>query len=167
MIARFLGNRTGFGREEEGFIAGIIHDIGKVVLDQYFHDNLTQVVAQVEARKISFYQAEVEILGLSHADIGSYLAETWSLPEKLVEVISKHHQPDTALQYKPLVALISLSDLVARQYRVGSGGDALIPVIRPGVWDEVGLKPENIAAWDAEIKAEIEKGKELLEVMLN
>jgi putative nucleotidyltransferase with HDIG domain len=167
MIARYLGNRTGLGREEEGFIAGIIHDIGKVVLDQYFHDNLTQVVQQVATRKISFYQAETETMGLSHAEIGAYLAETWSLPEKLVEVIAMHHQPNATTQYGPLVALVCISDVIARQYGVGSGGDALVPQLDSRVWQKIGLKPADLQGWDKDIRAEIEKGKELLKVMMN
>jgi putative nucleotidyltransferase with HDIG domain len=167
MIARFLGNRTGHGREEEGFIAGIIHDIGKVVLDQYFHDNLTQVVKEVATRKISFYQAETETLGISHAEIGAYLAETWSLPQKLVEVIASHHQLGSPANHGPLVALVCISDMVARQYGVGSGGDPLVPQFDQGVWNKIGLKPGDLTGWDKEIRTEIEKGKELLEVMMN
>lgn len=167
MIARFLGNHTGYGRDEEGFIAGIIHDIGKVVMDQYFHDKLALVSREVNLRKISFYQAEKETLGITHAEVGAYLAETWSLPEKLVNVIARHHRSNSQAQPEPLTALVSISDMLARQYQVGSGGDDLIPSLDPDVWAQVGLDPAKIAAWDEQIRTEIEKGKELLEVMMN
>jgi putative nucleotidyltransferase with HDIG domain len=165
MIARYLGNRTGHGREEEGFIAGIIHDIGKVVLDQYFHDKLALVAEQVKTKNISFYQAEREVIGISHAEIGAFLAETWSLPEKLVDVIAHHHHPGTPGQNGALTALVAVSDMLARRYGVGSGGDDLIPQIEAATWTQVGVNPGQIDAWDEGLKAEIEKGKELLEVL--
>jgi HD-like signal output (HDOD) protein len=165
MIARFLGNQTGHGRDEEGFIAGIIHDIGKVVLDQYFHDQLILVAKKVRTDKISFYQAEREIIGATHAEIGSYLAEMWNIPDKLVDVIARHHQPANLTHHAPVVGLISISDMIAHQYGVGSGGDDLIPQIEPETWIHVGLKPAQIENWDKDIKAEIEKSRELLEVM--
>lgn len=167
LIARCLGNHVNCGRDEEGFIAGIIHDIGKVVLDQYFNDKLRQVVKQVRLREISFYQAETEILGTGHPEIGSFLAEQWKLPEKLVEVIAQHHDFAPMSQYASLIALIQISNMLAHKYKVGSGGDDLTPEIEPSVWQHLKLEPHMLDVWEEEILTEIAKGKELLDLMLS
>ncbi|RJP80314.1 MAG: HDOD domain-containing protein [Candidatus Zixiibacteriota bacterium] len=166
MICRYLGNRLGVGRDEEGFIAGIIHDCGKVVLDRHFHDHLVRVVECVKRERISFYQAEQQELGISHTDIGAYLAETWSLPDKLVQVIARHHSFQPDLEHAELVALVQLSDMLARRYRVGSGGDDLVPALDPRVWGTLRLNPTDPEAWEEEIQGEIVKGKQLLNLML-
>jgi HD-like signal output (HDOD) protein len=167
MIARYLGAKAGFARDEEGFIAGIIHDIGKVVLDQYFHDHFISIVKEAKSQGITFRQAELNQLGICHSEIGAFLAETWSLPEKLVEVIAGHHRYRPDVAEAPMVALIQLSDMLARKYKVGSGGDDLVPEVAPEVWQRLNLTEEQLAAWDEEIKAELAKGKEMLDLMMS
>ncbi len=167
MIARFLGNQVGCGREEEGFIAGIIHDTGKVILDQHFHDKLTVVMQRVRLARVSFYQAESDTLGITHSELGAYLAELWSLPEKLVAVIAQHHRFDPAAQHASLVALVQVSDMLVRKYGVGSGGDDLIPDLDERIWRQIKLSPDKLLEWDADIQSELAKGKELLEMMMN
>lgn len=161
LAARCLGKRLGFERDEEGFIAGIIHDIGKVVLDKYFHDELAAVVDQVRQKKISFYQAEQEVLGISHAEIGAFLAENWKLPEKLVEVIDRHHNFNPESESAHLAALIQVSDMVTRRYRIGSGGDDLIPDVDPLVWGHLNLALDDLETWDEELRVELDKSKEM------
>ncbi len=166
MIARFLGNQINCGRDEEALICGVIHDIGKVVLDQYFHDNLLLVLKVARERQISFYQAEVEELGMTHGEIGSALADIWGLPPNLIEVIGSHHQPTADSPHVRLVVLVQLADALARQYHVGSGGDEQIPEIDPLCWPILGLDKSTVEQWDEAIKQEIAKGQELLNVML-
>jgi len=166
MIARFLGKKVGCGREEEGFISGIIHDIGKVVLDQYFHTYLIEVLGKVRSANLSFYQAETEILGTTHAEIGSALAEIWSLPVNLVEVIAFHHDFRSDAQNSRLVALVQISDMLVRKNGVGSGGDDLIPEVDPLAWQVLNLDMRRLEQWDNELQTEIGKGQELLDLML-
>jgi putative nucleotidyltransferase with HDIG domain len=167
MIARCLDDKINSGKEEEGFIGGIIHDIGKVVLDQYFHDKLLAILRQVRRQDMSFYQAEMELLGVSHAEIGAKLAEYWYLPANLVEVIAQHHEFQVEGDFARQTALIQISDMLARKYHVGNGGDGLIPDVDPLCWKSLDLDPNQIDAWEQDIRAEIDKGKELLNLMLD
>jgi putative nucleotidyltransferase with HDIG domain len=167
MIARCLGNHVGCCQDEEGFIAGIIHDIGKVVLDQYFHEKFVKVLNHSRQNGVSFYQAEGEVLGTNHSEIGAFLAETWSLPDKLVNVIAHHHHFEAGTEHASIVALVQVSDMLARQYKVGFGGDDQVPLLDAVIWEQLHLTPEQIGEWDEEIQVEIAKGRELLEMMLN
>lgn len=165
MIARFLGNQTGCGREEEAFISGVIHDIGKVVLDQYFPDRFQAVLDCLRGRQISFYQAETEALGFSHAQVGAALAKIWGLPPNLVDVIGRHHEFEASAKHARLVALIQISNMLARQYQVGSGGDDTLPNVDPLAWHSLSLDPVQIIKWDDQLKMEIAKGAEFLDLM--
>ena len=166
LIARYLGNRIGCERDEQGFIAGVIHDIGKVVLDKYFHDELADITRHVKERGISFYSAELEVIGTTHAEIGAHLAENWKLPENLVAVVGEHHQFDPGSDHAILTALIQLSDMLVRKYKVGSGGDDLVPEVDPLIWQTLNLDPSDLDAMGEELQIEIEKSKELKDLML-
>ena len=166
MIARFLGGKINCGRDEEAFIAGIIHDIGKVVLDQYFHDNLLAVVRAVRERQISFYEAERAELEITHSEIGSALADIWGLPPNLIEVIGNHHRLVADSSHAKLAALTQLADAIVRRHHVGSGGDEILPEIDPLCWVILELDPTSLDQWEEGIQQEIAKGQELLNVML-
>jgi len=166
MIARFLGGKINCGRDEEAFISGIIHDIGKVVLDQYFHDDLLAVVRAVRERQISFYEAEREELGITHSEIGSALADIWGLPPNLIEVIGNHHKLAADSPHAKLAALTQLADATARRHHVGSGGDEIPPEIDALCWPILELDPKATDQWQEDIEQEIAKGQDLLNVML-
>lgn len=167
MIARCLDGKVNGGHEEEGFISGIIHDIGKVVLDQYFHEKLMAVVRKVQKEPLTFYQAEKDLLGITHAEIGARLAEIWCLPPNLVDVIAHHHAANFDGPHARLAALIQVSDMLVRKHNVGCGGDDLVPEADPRVWPVLDLDPIKLQEWDGDIQGEIVKGKELLNLMLS
>lgn len=166
LIARYISNRLNFGREEEGFIAGVIHDIGKVVLDKYFSEELTEVLQYSREEKITFYQAELEVLGTSHSEIGAYLAENWQLPEKLVNVIAHHHSLSLESEHPQLVALIQLADMLAAKYQVNSSDPAVPPPIDPGIWKILNTEQTKLDTWEEGLQEEIGKSQELQDLML-
>ncbi|MBW1711246.1 MAG: HDOD domain-containing protein [Deltaproteobacteria bacterium] len=157
LIAHHLGNRIEFGHTEEKFVAGILHDVGKIILDIYFHSELRTVIRQVQQKNMPFYKAEREILGIDHGEIGAYVAETWLLPDVLVEVIAKHHDYNDDHEYADLIALIQFSDMLVRKYQVGSGGNALVPELDPLVWQRLNLDEDSLAGMEEELKIEASK----------
>jgi len=166
MIARCLDDKINSGREEEGFICGIIHDIGKVVLDQYFHDKLLSVLNKCRKEGILFYQAERELLSVTHAEIGSKLADLWYLPDNLVEVIAQHHDFRPESEYARQTALIQISDMLVYQHAALREKSILIPDVDPLCWHTLDLDPRQLEGWNDDIRSEIEKGDELLRLML-
>ena len=106
------------GRE---FTAGLLHDLGKIVLVQYFSAELEKTRRMVNETGESDIQAEAEIVGIAHSDIGGLLAERWNLPYDYVEVMELHHAPELAATNPKLVAVVRFADLVAEASGHGIG----------------------------------------------
>ena len=78
---------------EEVLLAGLLHDLGKVVLILQLPEETAQVLEVCEKKQVSFYEAEKEVLDFNHGDVGLWLAEHWNLPLALAEPMRYHHQP--------------------------------------------------------------------------
>ncbi len=112
-------------RGRDHFIAGLLHDVGKVVLHLRFGDYFAEVRRIVEREGKSMFQAERELMGITHADIGYELARKWELPPTIASSIAFHHYPSRALQHRRLTSLVHLSDILARSLHIGDAGDAV------------------------------------------
>ena len=85
-----------------------------------------EVVAQVNANNISFIEAENNILGFNHAEVGARVAEKWNLPSETVEAIQLHHSPEDAQVNPRLTAIVHLADAVCVSMGIGMGIDGLL-----------------------------------------
>ncbi len=119
IIAEKIAEVTGKAIPALAYTAGLLHDIGKVVLDQYIQNALPLFYRDVHERGNNSSDAERAILGMDHNDAGYSLAERWSFPESLTESIKYHHNPETAVLHKDLVHLVYLADLLMSRFHVG------------------------------------------------
>jgi HD-like signal output (HDOD) protein len=111
--ARILAEISAYPVPGEAFVAGLLHDIGFQVLLQEYPTAFQMAVDHARMQKIPLYQAERNIFGFDHTDIGSWLAEGWNLPQKLVSVMKYHHHPEKAKSNAELVRIIHLADLIS------------------------------------------------------
>mgnify|MGYP000901839201 CR=1 FL=1 len=111
LIARKLASYGTAVKAEQAYIAGILHDIGEVILSQQRRDEFSRVLVLARERGIGLYQAEMEVFGTSHAEIGALLAEQWRFPALYVDVILHHHDADIH-GMSPLTHLIYIADQI-------------------------------------------------------
>lgn len=91
---------------EEAFIAGMLHDVGKIILGANFHDVYLNIHARIKDEKKSMEELELEIIGTTHAEVGAYLLGLWGISEPIVEAIAFHHAPmATTSEIRPLAAV--------------------------------------------------------------
>ena len=92
---------------DEAFVAGLLHDAGKIALAFNFPDEYSQIMAQTQATGGNLLQAEQKILGANHADVAGYLLGLWGLPTPVVEAIALHHHPSVTQNncFSPLTAV--------------------------------------------------------------
>lgn len=118
-IARMLALFVDFRGDGREFTAGLMHDLGKIVLVQYFPDTLNNTQSMIRELGMKDTEAELQTLAIDHAEIGGQLAERWGIPPSFVEVMRYHHVPMEATSNQQLVALSRFSDLLSERW--GSG----------------------------------------------
>jgi HD-like signal output (HDOD) protein len=119
ITARYLARDTGYRVAGEAFIAGLLHDIGILILAQYFRKEYQQIVAIGRKGEFTFDQIERSFLeGATHCEVGAWLADRWNFPRQLVEAILYHHQPELAPKNPELTALVNLSETICRKYGI-------------------------------------------------
>jgi putative nucleotidyltransferase with HDIG domain len=129
---------------EEISVTGLLHDLGKVVLEEHMKDVFEQILAHVEEKNMLFYKAEEEIMEVTHANVGGWLLDKWQLPSQLVEPIMYHHNFHPSRQHADRAAVIHLADILVRAEGFGSGGDSRIPEISMEAMDTLKLKVEDL-----------------------
>lgn len=103
---------------------GLLHDIGKIIFEQYFHDKFVAALELAHKEQIPLEEAEFRVLGADHAQVGAWLAKQWNLSEDLIAVIRWHHHPQQAReQSRDLVRICYLADLVVNAGELGDGGN--------------------------------------------
>ena len=142
--AKVIGNYLRYDNIEELFVAGLLHDIGKIVEMMFQPDEFLKVAAAISRENLLMIRAEIRILGYSHAEIGKLLAEKWNLPSKLVQIIAHHHQPTDAGSFAIETAIVHLADIFCRALNMGSGGDNKIPPLDRFAWESLKIQTNAI-----------------------
>ena len=119
LIAGRLATFTGRASSQIAYTDGLLHDIGKVVLDQYIAPVHPFFYRRTQVDAVNLCTVEKEAFGQSHAEIGGLLAENWSLPGNLIDAIRFHHFPECATVDRELTHLVYLADLLMSRFQVG------------------------------------------------
>jgi len=119
IIAEKLAELTGKVEPSMAYTAGLLHDIGKVVLDQFINSGFPLFYRELNEAGKNFSEVEKQVLGTDHAEVGAALAQNWSFPESLVETIKHHHKPENAVKHYELVHIVYLADLLMSRFHAG------------------------------------------------
>jgi HD-like signal output (HDOD) protein len=137
--ASALSRITKLGNPEELAAAGLLHDLGKVVLYKEMPDVFEHIVARAMAEDRSFRSVEHELLGTDHSEIAGWIMERWRFPATLAEPIAFHHNPARARIAHDETAIVHVANVLVRALGYGNGGDARIGCIDPAAWARLGL----------------------------
>jgi len=169
VISQMIAQRAHYPRVDDCFTAGLLHDVGKVVLDQYLHEEMTKVIQLTQEKEIFFADAEKEVMGLNHADIGGQVMKNWKIPLPIMVAVKHHHQQlnerkGSAFSQDLIVDIVRLSDVICRREKFGCTGDNLIPEMTEELWERLKINRKSLNSVIESCSEEIEKAGVLLEL---
>ena len=119
MAAQWLGNAVHYPDPGEAYVAGLLHDMGKLILDQFVQVDYPNMLQSIQHDHISLSKAEENQLGIDHANVGSLMAQKWNFPVHLVEAIRYHHAPTLAFENQRLAAIMNVANSFAQREVIG------------------------------------------------
>jgi putative nucleotidyltransferase with HDIG domain len=144
IAARLIAKKKGLKEPEEVSVAGLLHDIGKVVLILQFHEHYEYATKEAEDKGIIISEAEKNIFSITHADVGTWMTQKWRFPGNLIDVIRYHHKPHLSRIAPVETSIVHLSDILVRARGFGFAGDNMIPVINPIVWENLSMTESDL-----------------------
>ncbi len=136
---------------EEVSTAGLIHDLGKIVIRSELPEEYVAIVEKAREKGLYMREVEKERLGIGHGEIGGMLARQWNLPERLVFPIEYHHRPEVAPEFKEIAAIVHFSDILIRALGFGDGGDPWVPGLDHSAWARIKLTRSQMREIIAEL----------------
>ncbi len=164
--ARQLAGECARGRPDSSFVAGLLHDVGQLVL---FHklpreSHRALLLSIDEPNEPELYLCERDVLGFDHAAVGGALARHWHLPASLTECIEFHHDPARAQSHPLDVALVHVANSLATLIEVDSTEFEDAPAIAPVAWEITGLKRDDVLGLVAGARSAVDEAKRLLQL---
>ncbi len=148
--ARILANRKNSELAETSFSVGLLHDAGKLVLDNYIIERKDEFDEILEHGRDTFMNAEMQIFGFSHAEIGFDVCDRWGIPDDIANAIKWHHSPlgseKDELSYIVHMAdtIVNMADSFEKMGSMGAGLDALMYMVDDQAMKFLGIKEEDI-----------------------
>lgn len=155
IVARSLGVYRRESNVERLFVAGMLHDIGQVVLAAACPEASLELL-ELQRDTGHFYRdIEMGKLGFDHAELGGGLLKKWKIPVSISELVIYHHKPDSAEQFRLETALIHLADVICEALEFGHGAEDGVPPLDESAWERLGFAPQIFSAVLQQAEAQI------------
>jgi putative nucleotidyltransferase with HDIG domain len=168
VVAKSLAATKGIPvtEQEEYFVAGLLHDLGKIPLNSCFPNEYTLVLESAKSEQDPLYEAEDRVFGMDHNMVGKMIAEKWQLGETIIDSLSHHHSPDTAREKKrKFVAVVALSNTFANFFEIGfAGNHSPDETVVEHLTEQVGVSWATLSGLGDIVSDELEKARIFLQL---
>jgi len=141
VAARMIAKYKNVANTERLFVAGLLHDIGRVIIYKHLPDQGREILLHARRTGCLLRSAELEVLGFDHTQVGATLIKKWQFPLVLEQALTYHHQP-TLSQHLLEASIVHIADILINALMIGTSGERFVPPLIPKVWAELGLETE-------------------------
>ena len=145
ICSRILAGYKNIQNTERLFVAGLLHDIGRLLLYQYASDDMGRLVVQARSDGALLHKLEYENLKVDHTTVGACLVKKWKLPAMLEDIVHFHHTPRKSINGIE-TTIVHIADVMTNAMGVGSSGEALVPPLDLQAWEMLGLSEHALPA---------------------
>lgn len=164
ILARRLGSELGVQDPEECMVAGLLHDLGKVILSHLALEDYVQAMETAHERGCHITEVEREVFGVDHTRIALWLALRWHLPERLSDALTYHHNPSRAKCSVQMATIVHLADILARAQEYGEAGDGTLPALDRDAFEALELDDGQLERVMADADRLFREGADVLAV---
>lgn len=163
VAAELIAQEARYANPSAAYTAGLLEDLGKIVLSEYVEGGLARIWDLVEREGLSFEEAERRTVGLDHPEVGALLLERWGFPPALVEAVRFHHHPTGATVDPRLARIAHLADALTMALGMGLGADGLAYHLEDEAFTALGLTDrDRLDALLATLGAQLAQAEGLL-----
>ena len=135
VASKMMARRFRYSIVGEAFVSGLMHDIGKIVINQYLHEDFIKIMNRVEDNSENLDDVEMELLGTRHGEIGGWLCDRWRLPVVISESVKFHHTPWKAKKNPVLVAFVNVANYLCHIAGIGASGRPVPEEVDERTWE--------------------------------
>lgn len=146
LTARIIATSLRESNLERFFVAGILHDVGRLIMFVKLPDICMEMMEESRTKKRLLYQVERERLLFDHAEVGGNLLRRWKIPARIAEPVEFHHRCQRAEQYPRETSVLHIADLIAHALEIGGSGELFVPQLDSAVWDRLNLSPNLLSS---------------------
>jgi putative nucleotidyltransferase with HDIG domain len=162
LMTEIVGRRLGFKNTLTAYTAALLHDIGKTVLSHYVTSYFDPILSLVKKKKMRFLDAEREILGIDHQQLGTLIGQQWRLPPEVIVAVGFHHSPKQAETNRQLVSLVYVSNRMVSALGIGCGVDGFLQPNQDDVFVELGITSAMVDAFLADLVEALKETRQFL-----
>jgi len=156
VCARVLANLLREDNVERFFVAGLLHDLGSVIIYVRGGSKVRRLMTRVNKNQELLHKAERVTFGFDHADVGRELLALWKLPDVLRDAVNCHHVPSRSKRFPTEATVVHIADAIVDAMEIGTNGENFVPPIDETAWDDLGLPVDLLAEIIEEVDLQFE-----------
>lgn len=162
LIAQDIAEKKHLKNTSHLFTSALLKDIGKVVLNTHVKDAFDRIIALVKNNGLSFIEAEKEVVGIDHAELGARIAERWNFSPEMIDIIRYHHDPNGAATDDVAISVVYLADAICMMIGIGLGSDGLAYRYHQNIVDRLHITETDFQKIIADFRVKLRSVEELV-----
>lgn len=144
VVSQLIAQKCNVLHSERLFVAGLLHDVGKLVICNKLPKDAKEIATQVKKKKKFDFEIENKILGFNHAEVGGELLKEWQMPEALFTAVQYHHRPKDAMTAEIETCIVNIANSMTIKAEIGVDGENVVPPFDDYVWVTTGLEEADL-----------------------